>query len=118
MMNHKKKNPFSWPFSKHRMMGIDRGDSLCRDAETLTSGISPACVIEGEPNWRHWRRAARFYEQAACVYARVGMGALAKDAYDSAATCWMVVGDEEMLANAERLASSIETYWEDEDDDA
>lgn len=81
----------------------------------MVPGSPASVVVEGGQAWREWRRAGRFYERAASIYARVGMSALAKRAYDAAADCWLAVGDEDLLEIAERQAAEIDVYWEDDD---
>jgi hypothetical protein len=116
-MKKRQKGQFSWPFAKHRQMGIEQGDRLCEQAESFVDGVDPSIAEQGSSNWRSYRRAGRFFERAATIYRRVGMGALARSAFDRAADCWIVVGDEDLLKSAERLSSSICTYWEEEEDD-
>lgn len=114
-MKKKNKSPFAWPFSKHRQMGIGQGDGLCADAETMIDGVDPSCATQGTSNWRHYRRAGRFFERAGVVYLRVGMNALAKKAYDRAADCWLIVGDEDLLRSAEQASFEIDVYWSEEE---
>ena len=56
--------------------------------------------------------AARNYYDAACEYARIGMGAYAKQCLLDAADCHERLGENDRAANLRERASEIEVVWD------
>lgn len=110
------RNPYAWPFAKHRQMWIASADRQVKEAEQLLDGVDAALSTEqGSQGWRYHRKAGRIYENAAERYLKAGVGALAKAAFLCAAHCWDVTGDREKFRSASLRGRAINVYYEEEE---
>ena len=113
MSKQRKMNEFRWPFSKRRQAWISQADTLSTEAAELYE--------EGEFSGdagaiRKMKKAANHYEHAAEFYRKAGLGLAAANSYETAAEVWSTLGDAESAVHCEERASTIEVFWEDEDD--
>ena len=116
-MNRKKQNPFSWPFSLHRQTWIEKADKFLSVAADA-AGEATASGEDSPLGFRKYRKAARYYERAAEYYRKAGLGVMSQGSWQDAAECWSIVGEQDECLRCERSADSIDTYYEDESEDA
>ena len=116
-MNRKKQNPVSWPFSLHRQTWIEKADKFLSVAADA-AGEATASGEDSPLGFRKYRKAARYYERAAEYYRKAGLGVMSQGSWQDAAECWSIVGEQDECLRCERSADSIDTYYEDESEDA
>jgi hypothetical protein len=104
------KNPYGWPFLKHRQVWIEKADKFY---DVAAGGVESAtAATSGSPlAYRKWRKAARYYERAAEYYRKAGLGFLAKSSYQHADACWCEVEDQEEAQRCRECCEQIEAYW-------
>ena len=108
------KNPFAWPFSKHRQERILRADQFVSKAAEEIDDLDPALGANSPAAFRKYRRAARYYERSADGYRRAGLGAMASASWQDAAECWAIVGDEKECMRCEEEDARIDVFYEEE----
>lgn len=94
----------------YRRSHITTADDTFTECERLTS--TP--VDKNEQSKRHWRRAAKLYEQSAELYRRGGLGLRAIASWKAAAKCFEAL---EMNGDYERCrlkALAIPVYYEED----
>lgn len=108
------KNPYSWPFAKHRQEWIDRADKFISLAAEGLEGLHPALAANDPASVRQYRRAARYYERSAVYYRKAGLGAMAAASWQDASECWATAGDQIERDRCDAEAARIDVYYDEE----
>lgn len=101
----KKKNPYSWPFSKWRQTWINEADKLVAEAAEL--------VAEGPADPSRYEKAAKLYIRSARYYRQAGLGLCSATSWEDAADCYAAMGNEEECQRCESRADAIPVYYEE-----
>lgn len=102
-MKKKKKNQFQWPFSKWRQDWIASADKLVAEAVELAQ--------HGAASTDRYSKAARRYSKAARFFRQAGLGLAASAAWQDAADCYAMLGDEERVRDCEAKSDLIPVYY-------
>jgi hypothetical protein len=112
MKRGKKKNPFAWPFSKHRQCYIAEADAMIDRAGELVDDPNVKPYLPNQ--FARYRRAAKIYEHSAILYRKAGLGLMAIGSWQDAADCYTAIGDEDQCKRCESEAVAVPVYYEEE----